>query len=151
MTRRHYHNHCWFIVNSKLGNKLKGNMNRNMQVFIWKCHLQNVSHLVQEPINWSYKNWWYNHKNLTKRKLMVTSPNGNIFCVTGLWGETTGHRWIPLTNASDTELCCFRYLHLSKQSRRWWFGTPSRSLWRHCNVCAYFMGYTVRYYHKRQT
>ena len=26
---------------------------------------------------------------------------------------------------------------LSKQSRRWWFETPSRSLWRHCNViCA---------------
>ena len=23
---------------------------------------------------------------------------------------------------------------LSKQSRRRWFGTPSRSLWRHCNV-----------------
>ena len=23
---------------------------------------------------------------------------------------------------------------LSKQSRRWWFETPSRSLWRHCNV-----------------
>ena len=22
---------------------------------------------------------------------------------------------------------------LSKQSRRWWFETPSRSLWRHCN------------------
>ena len=23
---------------------------------------------------------------------------------------------------------------LSKQSRRWWFETPSRSLWRHCSV-----------------
>ena len=23
---------------------------------------------------------------------------------------------------------------LSKQSRRWWFETPSRSLWHHCNV-----------------
>ena len=22
---------------------------------------------------------------------------------------------------------------LSKQSRRWWFETPSRSLWRHCD------------------
>ena len=36
---------------------------------------------------------------------MMTSPNGNIFHVTGLlWGEFTGHRWIPLTKASDAEL-----------------------------------------------
>ena len=28
---------------------------------------------------------------------MITSSNGNIFRVTGtLWGESTGHRWIPL-------------------------------------------------------
>ena len=51
---------------------------------------------------------------------------------------TTGHRWIPLTKANDAELWCFFYLRLnkglSKQSRHWWFETPSRSLWRHCNV-----------------
>ena len=29
--------------------------------------------------------------------VMMTPPNGNIFCVTGpLCGEFTGHRWIPL-------------------------------------------------------
>ena len=39
---------------------------------------------------------------------MMTSSNGNIFRVTGpLWGEFTGHRWIPLTMASDAELWCF--------------------------------------------
>ena len=38
----------------------------------------------------------------------MTSPNGNIFRVTGpLWGESTGHRWIPLAKASDAELCSF--------------------------------------------
>ena len=32
----------------------------------------------------------------------------NIFRVTGpLCGEFTGHRWIPLTKARDTELWCF--------------------------------------------
>ena len=31
---------------------------------------------------------------------MMTSSNGNIFRV-------TGHQWIPLTKASDTELWCF--------------------------------------------
>ena len=39
----------------------------------------------------------------------MTSSNDNIFRVTGpLWGESTGHRWIPLTKkASDAELWCF--------------------------------------------
>ena len=36
---------------------------------------------------------------------MVTSSNGNIFHVTGpLCGKSTGHRWIPITKASDAEL-----------------------------------------------
>ena len=39
------------------------------------------------------------------KRLMMTSLNGNIFRVTGsLCGELTGHRWIPLTKASDAEL-----------------------------------------------
>ena len=62
----------------------------------------------------------------------------NIFCVTGLlWGEFTGHRWIPLTKASDAELLCFLWSApdqtVSKQSRRRWFETWSRPLWSHCN------------------
>ena len=69
---------------------------------------------------------------------MATS-NGNIFRVTGrLCGEFTGHRWIPLTKASDAELWYFLWSRLnkrlSKQSWGWWFDTPSRSLWRHCNM-----------------
>ena len=37
--------------------------------------------------------------------ILMTSSNGNIFRVTGpLCGEFIGHRWIPLTNASDAEL-----------------------------------------------
>ena len=69
----------------------------------------------------------------------MTSSNGNIFRVTSpLWGEFTGHRWIPLTKASDAEPSCFLWSapkkRLSKPSRRRWFETPSRSLWCHCNV-----------------
>ena len=51
---------------------------------------------------------------------MMTSSNGNIFRVTGpLWGESTGHRCIPLTKAGDAELWFFypRLIkRLSKQS-----------------------------------
>ena len=47
-----------------------------------------------------------NHNNADT---MVTSSNGNLFRrVTGpLCAEFTGHRWIPLTKASDAELWCF--------------------------------------------
>ena len=70
---------------------------------------------------------------------IMTSANGNIFRVTGLLcGEFTGHRWIPRTKASDAELWCFFYLRpnkrLSRQWWGWWYETPSRTLWRHCNV-----------------
>ena len=38
----------------------------------------------------------------------MMSLSGSMFRVTGpLWGESTGNRWIPLTNASDAELWCF--------------------------------------------
>ena len=42
-------------------------------------------------------------------KLRITGLwNGNIFRVTGpLWGEFTGHRWIPHTKASDAERLMF--------------------------------------------
>ena len=44
----------------------------------------------------------------TQRRRMMTSSNGSIFRVTGpLWREFTGHRWIPITKASDAELWCF--------------------------------------------
>ena len=41
----------------------------------------------------------------------MTSSNGNLFCVAGpLCEEFTGHRWIPLTKASDAEHWCFLHL-----------------------------------------
>ena len=43
-----------------------------------------------------------------KMLTMMASSNWNIIRVAGpLWGESTGHRWIPLTKASDVELWCF--------------------------------------------
>ena len=72
----------------------------------------------------------------------MTSSNGDIFRVTGpLQGEFIGHRWIPLPKGSDAEIWFFLYLRLnkrlSKQTRRWWFETPSCLSWR------YFNGYII--------
>ena len=74
--------------------------------------------------------------------VMMTSSNGNIFRVTGpLCGEFTGHRWIPSQRPVTRSFGVFFDLRLnkrlSKQQRCWWFETPSRSLWRHCNARPY--------------
>ena len=55
-----------------------------------------------------------NTRRFTTISSMNTSSNGNIFRVTG-------------------PLICALNKRLSKQSRGWWFETPSRSLWRHCS------------------
>ena len=69
---------------------------------------------------------------------MMTSSNGNIFRVTvplcgysPLTGENPSQR--PVTRGFDVVFDMRLYKRLSKQSKRWWFETPSRSLLRHCN------------------
>ena len=44
-------------------------------------------------------------ENVSHSQSVLASSNRNIFRITGpWWGEFTGHRWIRLTKASDTEL-----------------------------------------------
>ena len=40
-----------------------------------------------------------------KKKIRITGP---------LWGESTGHRWIPSTKASDAEFWCFLWSALGQ-------------------------------------
>ena len=53
------------------------------------------------------------------------------------WPFVRGIHRLPvnyLTKTSDAELWCFLWLRLNKRlskPRRWWFKTPSRSLWHH--------------------
>ena len=79
----------------------------------------------------------------------MTSSNGNIFRVTGyLCGEYTGQRWIPpqrtVTRGFDVFFDLRLNKRLSKQSWGWWFETPSRSLWRHCNAMAINWSHGIR-------
>ena len=74
---------------------------------------------------------------LNQNIVIMTSSNENIFRVTGpLCGEFTGE--FPRKKDSDAELWFYFDLRLNKrlnkQSRRRWFETSSRSLWRCCNV-----------------
>ena len=75
----------------------------------------------------------------TMHTIVMTSSNGNILRVTGpLWGEppVTGGfpSQRPVTRSFDVFFdLCLKKNRLSRQSRRQWFETPPRSLWRQCN------------------
>ena len=81
--------------------------------------------------------------------VMMTSSNGTISALLGpLCGECTGHRWIPPQRPVTRSFGVFFYLRLNKQLRKqlwgWWFETPSRPLWRHCNVRQDNISYYMR-------
>ena len=61
---------------------------------------------------------------------MMTSLNANIFRVTGpLWGEFTGHRWIPLTKASDSDF--WRFIWSAPWINNWINNREADDLRRH--------------------
>ena len=71
--------------------------------------------------------------------VMMTSSNGNIFALLALCagnspvnGEFPAQR--AVTRSFDLLFGPRLKKWLSKQSPSWWFETPSRSSWRHCNV-----------------
>ena len=84
-----------------------------------KCHRQDNCHFVSAATCY-----------------MVTSSNGNIFCVTGhLCGEFTGELPArrPVTRSFDVLFDMRLNKRLSKQWWGWWFETSSRPLWLHSN------------------
>ena len=77
--------------------------------------------------------------NVSTNATMMTSPNGNIFRVTGpLCGEFTGPVEFPtqrpVTRSFDVFFDLRLNKRLSKQPGGWWFEMPSWSLWRHRNA-----------------
>ena len=83
------------------------------------------SHLVRTYLVWIMSLQFQNHGQL------------DCFSVARLGLTTKKHRSLalqkPVTRSFDVffDLCLNK--RLSKQSRGWWFETPSRPLWRHCN------------------
>ena len=103
--------------------------------FITGCQWWNFR---QNDIFFSMFPWpaWGHHGNGKPR--MMTSSNGNIFCVTGpLCGEFTGpvnsHTQRSVTRSFDVFFDLRVNKRMSKQQWGWWFETPSWSLWRHRN------------------
>ena len=66
--------------------------------------------------------------------------HGSLFRVTGpLWGKSTDDLQKQVTRSFDIFFDLRLNRQLSKHSRRRWFETTSRSLWRHCNVFFLFL------------
>ena len=71
--------------------------------------------------------------------IVITSSNGHIFRVTGPRAGNSPslvnspHKR-PMTMSFDVLFDLRPNKRLNEQSWAWWFDTPSRSLWHHCNV-----------------
>ena len=95
-----------------------------LPVLLRTCNLRNESHSQQ-----NLSTHWVT---------MMTSSNGNISALMALCagnspvtGEFPAQR--PVTRSFDVFFDLRLNIRLSKQSRGWWFKTPSRPLWRNCS------------------
>ena len=114
-------------------------------IHIYICHVmiqkQNTSRTPMQftndydgPKRCIYQRLWWPQKD----RDMMTSSNGYIYALLALCagnspvtGEFPSQR--PVTRSFDVFFDPRLNKRLSKQSLGWWFETPSRPLWRHCN------------------
>ena len=129
-----------FMLTSKKTSKLRiagrcdGNPPANSlpRATIWKafaCH--NVStnrfyHKQMTTFGSSDETWWLHQMATFSALLALCAGNSPVT------GEFPTQR--PVTRSFDVFFDLRLNKRLSKQSWGWWFETPSRSLWRHCNL-----------------
>ena len=102
------------------------------------CYLCRTIALVATVICWPYPtlnkfylilsyppSWWRHQVETFSTLLAICVGNSAVT------GEFPSHR--PVTRWFDVFFHLRLNKRLCKQSRRWWFETPSRPLWRHCN------------------
>ena len=78
-------------------------------------------------VNWGcMKSWWRHQMETFSALLALCAGNSPVI------GEFPSQR--PVTRSFDILFDLRLNKRLSKQLWGWWFGTPSRSLWRHGNV-----------------
>ena len=69
--------------------------------------------------------WWRNRMETFSALLALCAGNSSVT------GEFPSQR--PMTQSFDVFFDLRLNKRLSKQSSGWWFETPSRQLWHHCN------------------
>ena len=85
--------------------------------------IQQDATVIAESLDLS---WWRHHMETHSALLALCAWNSPV---TGTFPSRR-----PVTRSLDAFFDLHLNKQLSKRSRRWWFGMPSHSLWRHCNV-----------------
>ena len=84
------------------------------------------SKLLGQQASTSYLSWWRHQMETFSALLTICAGNS------ALTGRFPAQR--PVTRGFDVFFDLRLNKRLSKQCWGWWFETPSRPLWRHCNV-----------------
>ena len=85
---------------------------------------------IWESCSYVYS-WWRDQMETFSALLALCAGNSPVT------GEFPSQR--PVTRSFDVFFDLHLNKRLSKQSWGWWFETPSRPLWRHCNVWLHVM------------
>ena len=97
-----------------------------MATFIFQCLHQHGASLGCSIICKSRSSWWRHQMETFSVLLVLCTGNSQVT------GEFPSQR--PVTRSFDVFFDLRPNKQLSKQSRRRWFETPLRLLWRHCNA-----------------
>ena len=101
-----------------------------------KCRFKGLCHLEYVPRNIHtvrVLQWWRHQMKTFSALLALCAGNSPVT------GEFLPQR--PVTQRFDVFFDLHRNKRSSKQLWGWWFETPSRSLWRHCNDTTRFHHY----------
>ena len=94
----------------------------------WRISIRVRTKEMAIEVKWRCKTWWRHQMETFSALLAICARNS----------PGTGEfpaQW-PVTRSFDVSLIGALNKRSSKQWWGWWFETPSRSLWRHCNVTA---------------
>ena len=82
-------------------------------------------HIILSKPRGHFSSWWRHQMETFSTLLAICAGNSPVT------GKFPAQR--PVTWSFDVFFDQRLYKRLSKQSWAWWFETPSRPLWRHCN------------------
>ena len=127
----HHHYHCYHHLSSSL---LSNSFTKFCVVFLWKLELSDWSCALMSKDSYCSGK----HDDVIKWKHFPR-----------YWPFVRGIAQRPLTRSFDVFFDLRPNKRLSKQSLRWWFETPSGSLWRHCNDIYQYISYPFGWVHVR--
>ena len=122
----------WWGEKSMLTEKHQHNcMESNTTSGIMYLDAKNAGHtntciIINGKVYITSFSWWRHHMETFSALLAVCAGNSPVP------GEFPSQR--PVTQSFDVFFDLHLNKRLSKQSWGWWFETPLRPLWRHCNV-----------------